>query len=317
MLSFNIDEARRAIRALTTEANPLADWNGWPEFDRPLMLVGKAESVQLLLTTDPQARGELAAHLCREAIGETFDEADHDIAPSLDWRDWYFQKEEDSSSHMRMLDGREGRIYCLARAASYAAIALTYVLEARDKQAVSRAPSADSGLLLLRALEAAMLGDAALSWMDILELEVGKLSFTEDAKLRKIKKDLRDSEWYREGYPARRRHHITQNRLRWSSGAMHAAANEAVNLRNAMKARASAGGHAKHARTNTLKEQAIKWLKNHHREHSSAAKVATAFIESVKKEDPPAQKTVEIWLSAFLKKNPEYKPRKRLQRSRK
>jgi len=316
MLSFNIDEARRAVRALTTEANPLAAWNGWPVFDRPLMLVGKTESVQLLLTMEPQARGELAAHLCRGAIGETFDEVNDDIDPSLDWRDWYFQKEEDSSSHMRMLDGREGRGYCLARAASYAAIALTYVLEARDKQAGSRAPRADSGLLLLRALEAAMLGDAALSWMDMLEIEVGKLSFTEDVKRRKIKKDLRDSEWYREGYPARRRHEITQNRLSWSSGAMHAAANELVNLRNAMKARASAGGRARHARTNKLKEQAIKWLKNN-RKHRSAAEVATAFIASVKKERPPAQKTVEIWFSVFLKKNPEYKPSKRLQRPRK
>jgi hypothetical protein len=46
MLSFNIDEARRAIRALATEANPLAAWNGWPEFNRPLMLLGKAESIQ-------------------------------------------------------------------------------------------------------------------------------------------------------------------------------------------------------------------------------------------------------------------------------
>ena len=313
MLSFNIDEARRAIRALTTEANPLAAWNGWPEFNRPLMLVGKAESVQLLLTLEPQARGELAADLCREAIGETFDEANDDIASWVDWRDRYFQED----CNMSMLHGREGRIYCLVRAAAYAAIALTYVFEARDKQAASRAPSADSGLLLLRALEAAMLGDAALSWMDMLELEVGKLSFTEDAKLRKIKKGLRDSAWYREGYPARRRHDITQNRLRLSIGAMHAAVNEAVNLRNARKARASAGGHAKHARTNTLKEQAIKWLKNHHREHSSAAKVATAFIASVKKGHPPAQKTVEIWLSDFLKKNADYKPRKRLQRSRK
>lgn len=313
MLSFNIDEARRAIRALATEANPLAAWNGWPEFNRPLMLVGKAESIQLLLMLEPQERGELAADLCRGAIGETLDEADHDIASCIDWRDYYFQED----CNISILNGLEGPLYCAARANCYAAIALTYVFEARDKQAVSRAPSADSGLLLLRALEAAMLGDAALSWVDMLELEVGKLSFTEDAKLRKIKKDLRDSAWYREGYPARRRHDITQNRARWSSGALHAVVNEAVILRNARKAWASAGGHAKHARTNTLKEQAIKWLKNHHREHSSTAKVATAFIASVKKGHPPAQKTVEIWLGDFLKKNAEYKPRKRLQRSRK
>lgn len=167
-MSTVIDFVRGYLAAFKTDTDLCRRWEGVRHHPRACTFNLAAARIsasaclnRFLLSGTPKGRHWFAVSIFEEAVNFKSWEAEdiRDLHESFDWREGV------RLLHHSMLFGRSSFDYVAMRSLIYAAVAVSYLLEARLKADPDGTPSNEAMILLVRALDAVMLGDAALSWL--------------------------------------------------------------------------------------------------------------------------------------------------------
>jgi len=167
-MSTVIDFVRGYLAAFKTDTNLCRRWEGVRDHPRARTFNLAAARIspsacvnRFLLSGSPQVRHWFAVSIFEEAVNFKSWEAEdiRDLDEKCDWREGV------SPLRHIMLFGRSSSDYVAMRSLIYAVVGVSYLLEARWKADPDGTPSNEAMMLLVRAFDAVMLGDAALSWL--------------------------------------------------------------------------------------------------------------------------------------------------------